>query len=156
MITSISRMVETSKKVRRIESTRIKQQRRTTRRTAMSNKRIDGRTKGRASRRSSRGTRVTSLTEVNTSSSSNSRTSRLRTMEDSIISMARIKTTSKEEITLKALIKVAIKIRWVAMSRMMAAIKTAITIALQGSSISLTTASTTHSSNTMEEATKRQ
>ena len=155
MITSISRMVETSKKVRRIESTRIKQQRRTTRRTAMSNKRIDGRTKGRASRRSSSGTRMTSLTELPTSNSS-SRTSRLRTMEDSIISMARIKTTSKEEITLKALIKVAIKIRWVAMSRMMAAIKTAITIALQGSSISLTTASTTHSSSTMEEATKRQ
>ena len=154
MITSISRMVETSKKVRRIESTRIKQQRRTTRRMAMSNKRTDGRTKGRASRRSSSGTRMTSRTEVNTSS--NSRTSRLRTMEDSIISMARIKTTSKEEITLKALIKVAIKIRWAAMSRMMAAIKTAITIALQGSSISLTTASTTHSSSTMEEATKRQ
>ena len=154
MITSISRMVETSKKVRRIESTRIKQQRRTTRRTAMSNKRIDGKTKGRASRRSSSGTRMTSLTELPTSNSI-SRTSRLRTMEDSIISMARIKTTSKEEITLKALIKVAIKIRWVAMSRMMAAIKTAITIALQGSSISLTTASTTHSS-TMEEATKRQ
>ena len=155
MITSISRMVETSKKVRRIESTRIKQQRRTTRRTAMSNKRIDGRTKGRASRRSSSGTRMTSLTELPTSNSS-SRTSRLRTMEDSIISMARIKTTSKEEITLKALIKVAIKIRWVAMSRMMAAIKTAITIALQGSSISLTTASMTHSSSTMEEAMKRQ
>ena len=151
--TSISRMVETSKKVRRIESTRIKQQLRTTRRTDMSNKRIDGKTKGRASRSSS-GTRMTSLTEVTTSSSS--RTSRLRTREDSINSMARIKTTSKEEITLKALIKVAIKIRWAAMIKMMVVIKTAITIALQGSiSISNTTALTTHS-NTTEEATKRQ
>ena len=150
MITSISRMVETSKKVRRIESMRIKQQRRITRRMAMSNRKIDGRMRERAS---SNGTRMRNLTEVTTSS--NSSTSHLRTKEGSTISMARIKTTNKEEITLKALVREAIKIRWAAMIRMMVAIKTAIIMALQGSSISIIMASMTHSS-TMAEAARRQ
>ena len=152
MTTRISRMVETSKKVRRIELMRTNQQRRITRRMVTSNKRIDGKTKGRAS---SSGTKMMNLTEV-IITSSNSSSSRLRTKEDSKISMARIKTTNKEEITLKALTRVAIKIRWAAMSKTMVGIKTAITTTLQGSNSSIIMASMTHSSSTMEEATKRQ
>ena len=152
MTTRISRMVETSKKVRRIELMRTNQQRRITRRMVTSNKRIDGKTKGRAS---SSGTKMMNLTEV-IITSSNSSSSRLRTKVDSKISMARIKTTNKEEITLKALTRVAIKIRWAAMSKTMVGIKTAITTTLQGSNSSIIMASMTHSSSTMEEATKRQ
>ena len=137
-----SKMVDTSKKARRIVM-RIKLQRLTTRRIAIrASRKIDGKTRGRRPSISSSGTKAMQLIEAIKSSNSSSITSKM--MVDSIIrSMARIRTMSIGEETTKALIRAAIRITWAITAKMVAAIKMAIsTIAHRISSSSITMAAT--------------